>query len=72
MRKDQGVVTSIHTILTANTGHLHQGRGGVSSLSSVYYWVKGQNVHVVNSHQLISSMVKWSRAILQCSQAAKQ
>jgi len=41
-------------------------------LSFVYYWVKGQNVCVVNSHQLISSTVKWSRAIFQCSQAVKQ
>jgi len=23
-----------------------------------YYWVKGQNVHVVNSHWLIFGMVK--------------
>jgi len=28
-------------------------------------------VRVVNSHQLILSTVKWSRAILQCSQAVK-
>ena len=36
---------------------------------SAYYCV---NVRVVNSHWLISSTVKRSRAILQCSQAVKQ
>jgi len=56
----QGVVTTIHTVLTAKTGHLAPyTKEGVESLSSVY-WVKGQNVRVVNSHRLISSTVKWS------------
>ena len=48
----QRMVTTIHTVVTAKTRHLdpvYQGRGGVPSLS---YWVKGQNVHVVNGHQL--------------------
>jgi len=68
----QRMVTTIHTVVTAKTRHLdpvYQGRGGVPSLS---YWVKGQNVLVVNGHQLISSTVKWSKAILQCGQAVKQ
>jgi len=29
-------------------------------------------VDVVNGHQLTSSMVKWSRAILQCGEAVKR
>jgi len=40
-------------------------------LSSVYYWVKGKNVYVVNSHRLISNAVKLSIAIFQCSQTVK-
>ena len=66
------VVTSIRTILTAKTGILT--KEGVESLRFLLYIIgsKDKNVHVVNSHQLISSTVKWSRAILQCSQAVKQ
>ena len=69
------MITPVCIVLTAKTGHLdpvYWGRDGVASLSSVHNWVKGQNVCVVNYHWLISSMVKQSRAILQCSQAVRQ
>ena len=55
------VVTPMRAVLTAKNGHLDpytKERG--SHFTSIYYWVKGQNVHVFNSHQLISSMVKRS------------
>ena len=39
--------------------------------SSVYYWVKGQNVHVVNSHQLIFGAVKNLFAVWSSAEAAK-
>ena len=57
------VVTPMRAVLTAKNGHLDpytKERG--SHFTSIYYWVKGQNVHVFNSHQLISSMVKRSRS----------
>jgi len=72
----QGMVSPICTTVTAATRHLdhpvYQGRGGVASLSSVYYWVKGQNVRVVNGHWPISSTVKQWRTFLQCCQVIKQ
>jgi len=36
-----------------------------------YYWVKGQNVHVVNSHWLIFGMVKNLFAVWSSAEAAK-
>jgi len=58
------------------TQMLAQNRTAVIKISCLAmlgnYWVKGQNVCVVNGHQLISSMVKRSRAILECGQAVKQ
>ena len=39
--------------------------------SSVYYWVKGQNVHVVNRHWLIFGTVKNLFAVWSTAEAAK-
>jgi len=61
-------------VITAISGYqlvAQRSRGG-HSYTRQCYWVKGQNVRVVNSHELISSTVKQSRAILQCGQTVKQ
>ena len=70
----QGVVTLICTIFTAATRHLdpiYYGRNRVALLSSDTILSKNKMCAQSNGHWLISSTVKWSRAIQQCGQAVK-
>jgi len=69
----EGVVTPIRIVLTAKTGILTlYTKEGVELLCFLPYTIGSKDkmcMQSINSHRLISSMVKRSRAILQCSQS---